>query len=593
MKNRPFFWHILPSFLFICAFISIVLLLYTTREFKQFYLDLTRTELKNRAILLGQLVHDVMDDSVSVIDSLVVQMGKQTDTRFTIILPDGKVIGDTREDPSIMDNHDNRPEIISALEGDTGVAVRYSNTLSRELMYVAIPVKKADSVTAVIRSSVPFISLAERMEAFYSKLIFAGIVIIILALLISIWLSRRLSRPLIHLKNAADTFAKGTFTPVPLLPNHSVETAELAAAMDSMAIQLAERIATITQQKNEQNAILSAMVEGVVAIDMDGHIIMLNSAAAEMFNINEEAVKGKLVQEAIRNTAFQKFVSKLLKKKIQLKKEIHFSSNVEHITEIQGTVLRGAYKDEIIGVLVVMHDVTHLKRLENIRRDFVANVSHELRTPLTSIKGFVETLLDGAVNDPKESERFLRIVNNQVNRLNALIEDLLTISRLEKEEAHDEFILEPVAIDNVVENAVKFCSSRADEKHITISLNPGSKSVVPLNAMLFEQACINLVDNAIKYSDENTQIIIRTAVKNGSVTIDFIDQGPGISKRHLPRIFERFYRVDKARSRKMGGTGLGLSIVKHIVRLHNGSVQVASEVGKGSTFTIILPGKSE
>lgn len=589
MKSKPFFWHILPSFLLISGFSSIILLLYTSREFKQFYHEQTVKELTIHSILFKHQVKDLLDSIDVNIDSLAVVTGKRVGIRYTLILKDGRVIADTEEDPTIMDNHGNRPEIVDAYNGDTGVSIRYSKTLTRDLMYVAIPIFSADSIIAVSRSSVPLVTLSERMGTFSDKLVISGIIIILLSVLISIWLSQRLSKPLVSLKTSADKFARGDLFLKPSIRENIQETAELATSMESMAKQLSERINTITTQKNEQDAILTAMIEGVVAVDNNERIIMINDAAGKMLGIDSIMAKGKLIQESIRNTTLQKFIQQLLTEKTSLKKEVTIFAGSEYIVEVQGTVLKGTEKDTIGGVLFVMHDVTHIKELENMRRDFVANVSHELRTPLTSIKGFVETLLDGAVNKQKERERFLTIIDNHVNRLNALIEDLLTISHLEKDGTREELILEQVALNDVIENAVNVCADAASNKSITIKTQ-GDKAIQALiNPSLFEQALVNLIDNAIKYSDENTEVTITSKSEDTNIIISVTDQGVGIAKRHFSRLFERFYRIDKARSRKMGGTGLGLSIVKHIVNIHNGTVRVESHVGKGSTFTIILP----
>jgi two-component system, OmpR family, phosphate regulon sensor histidine kinase PhoR len=260
----------------------------------------------------------------------------------------------------------------------------------------------------------------------------------------------------------------------------------------------------------------------------------------------------------------------------------------ERFMEVHGTILRGS-KGGVNGVLVALHDITHLRKLENLRREFVANVSHELRTPLTSIKGFVETLLDGAMDQPGERERFLEIIGNHVNRLNTLVEDLFTLSRLEKEEANGgvERITGPV--DALIRSAVEVCEPKADQKHIVLEVSCTERCTVRMNGTLLEQAVINLIDNAIKYSDASTTVHIECKRTNRDVLIEVRDQGPGIAPEHHQRLFERFYRIDKARSSKMGGTGLGLSIVKHIMNVHEGRVTVDSDIGKGSVFTLWIP----
>jgi len=282
-------------------------------------------------------------------------------------------------------------------------------------------------------------------------------------------------------------------------------------------------------------------------------------------------------------------VADVLASQQPLEVEIEVHDNGSRFLQAHGAVLRGAAA-ESIGAVVVLHDVTRLRRLEQVRRDFVANVSHELRTPVTSIKGFVETLLDGAMNNPDELQRFLRIVATQTDRLNAIIEDLLTLSRIEQESERAEIPLSKTSIKSVLSAAMEVCGVKAAEKDIHIELNCQAELQAEVNPPLLEQAVINLLDNAIKYSPTGQTVHLEANLAETEVVISVRDHGCGISREHLPRIFERFYRVDKARSRKLGGTGLGLAIVKHIAQVHRGAATVESVIGQGSTFFIHLPG---
>ncbi|MGD9202658.1 MAG: ATP-binding protein, partial [Chitinispirillia bacterium] len=579
------------SFLLLSTFICILFLIYAQREFKRFYMNHTVNELKKRALLFGERIGAISYQSPEYIDSLSNFDGANTDTRFTVIKSNGKVIGDSEEDPGIMENHSDRPEIIEALKKSVGVSVRYSTTLSRDLIYVAIPLIKNDSVYTVIRASVPVVSLTEIVESYSLNLLIAGFIITCVSVLISFLLSRWLSYSYTQIIKIADRFAGGNLTPVHITGFLIKESEKLVLSMNSMARQLNERIQTITIQKNEQNAIFTAMIEGVIAIDLNEYIIWINEAASEMLDLNAQVSKGKSIQEVIRNTAFQKFIQKLLEKKSTLNTEITITGNrnIPRIINVQGTSIKGIDNKTINGVLTVLHDVTHLKRLEKIRRDFVSNVSHELRTPLTSIKGFVETLLNGAKDDPDALKRFLHIIQKQVNRLYMIVEDLLVLSRLEKEESKNELHLECVPIKNIIESAIEVCEEQAGKKNITIKHNDQEDMEILVNPSIFEQALINLIDNAIKYSNKNTDITIKVKKQQENFIISVKDNGCGISSKHHHRLFERFYRVDKARSNKLGGTGLGLAIVKHIINLHGGTVSVQSKVGQGSTFTIELP----
>ncbi len=591
MRKRSFFWNLFPSFIAITLLSCTCLFFFAKGEFKKFYLERTVNELKTRALLFKHLIGKIEDPEQTKLDSIAVFLGNETKTRYTVIIHDGRVVADSKEQPDAMDNHKDRPEIKEALNGNFGVSTRYSRTLGRKLMYVAVPVVKGNVTEYVIRTSIPLVTLIESINVFSSRMAGIGFLILLLSVLISLFISRRLSRPLLLLKSAANRFAKGDLSHDYSVYNN-LETSELGKSMNVMAKQLDERIKKITIQKNEQNAILSSMVEGVVALDNNDHIILINEAASQILEIEPQKAKGKSIQATIRNTEIFSFINQLHDKNGFLNKEIsiHSSTGVEVTVMFQGTTLNGL-DDTVNGTVFVMHDITDIKSLENIRREFVANVSHELRTPLTTIKGFIETLQDGADDKPEDRKRFLKIMNNHVDRLNALIEDLLTISRLEREEEKEDVELEMVSVKEIIDNVLEVCGPIADSKNITISIDIEESSSIMCAPSLIEQACINLLDNAINYSNDGDSITVTTGISGDTVEIHVIDNGPGIAKKHLPRLFERFYRVDKARSRKEGGTGLGLAIVKHIASLHKGTASVKSETGKGSEFILTFPGK--
>ncbi len=592
MQKKPFFWHIFPSFLLITIIASAAIVIYANHALRSLLYERTVDDLKTRAYLLKHQLQQARADSLIDIDSVAKFIGARTNTRITMILPSGKVVADSDENPALMDNHADRPEIRQALSGDTGVATRFSATLSHDLVYVAIPIMQIDHLSGVLRVSLPVFDITEAISGTFSRILITGSIVVILSVLASIALSRRLSRPLEELRMGAQKFARGDLT-MRLATPDTLESAQLAEAMNTMAQQLDERIRTITRQRNEQDAILAAMVEGVIAIDNEEHIITVNDAAANMLGKEPIDIVQRWIQEAILDIGLQRFIQSLLKERIPREQEITlFQNGKERDLQVNGTMLKGS-RGSIKGVLVVLHDVTTLKRLQNIRKDFVANVSHELRTPLTSIKGFVETLLDGTMNEPKQLERFLTIIANHVNRLNAIIEDLMTLSRLEKGKVDEKVTLQPTKLDPIICDAVDVCSAKAAQSKITIGIEGEKGLTARCNASLFEQAIINLVDNAVKYSPPDSHVKITCTRKNGEIGISVIDQGHGIEAQHLPRLFERFYRIDKARSRKMGGTGLGLAIVKHIMHVHHGSITVESELGKGSIFTLLLPTGTE
>jgi len=360
-----------------------------------------------------------------------------------------------------------------------------------------------------------------------------------------------------------------------------------------MARQLQQRIEAVTRQRNEVEAILSAMVEGVIAIDGAGHIVTVNQAAAGFLSIEPAQARGHSVEEAIRDVALQQFAAQLLQG--QQPQEIHVTLPIHggRCFQVHGARLAGGLPERSQGAVIVLHDVTHIRRLEGIRRDFVANVSHELKTPITSIKGFVEALIEGGggghAADPEQVQRYLGIVARHTDRLNAIIDDLLQLSRLEEDADQRQIGFEKGPLRPILEAAVEMSGARAAQKDIPVELACDASTQVKANPALLEQAVVNLIDNAIKYSPPGSPVRVEAQRSSGRVSIAVQDRGCGIAQEHLPRLFERFYVVDRGRSRNLGGTGLGLAIVKHIAQVHGGSVDVRSEVGKGSTFTLSLP----
>jgi two-component system phosphate regulon sensor histidine kinase PhoR len=326
----------------------------------------------------------------------------------------------------------------------------------------------------------------------------------------------------------------------------------------------------------------------MLACDADERIITLNQAAGSLLGLDLSAAKGHTVQEAIRNADLQRFINRILSKQREAEVEIALHGPEKKFLQISGTVLRDS-EGKKIGALIVLNDITRLRHLENIRREFVANVSHELKTPITSIKGYVETLQEGAIDDKGNARKFLEIIFKQADLLHALIDDLLSLSKIEQEAERGEVQLVEEQVRRIIEAAIAAYETRARERRIQMALHGKDEIVVKANARLLEQAVGNLLDNAIKYSEPGGSIEIDVTQGKGEVTIAVSDHGSGIAPEHLPRLFERFYRVDKGRSRELGGTGLGLAIVKYIIQAHGGDVTVESTPAKGSAFTIHLP----
>jgi two-component system phosphate regulon sensor histidine kinase PhoR len=466
------------------------------------------------------------------------------------------------------------------------MAVRYSYTLEKPMMYVAVPVSEEDNTPAV-RVAVPASTMS---QALYASKIRFGLGVLAAGLLIvvtSIYLSSRITSSLREMRHGAERFARGDFSTKLKMPQ-TEEFAALADEMNRMAAQLDDRIRTVVNQRNELEAVLSSMVEGVLALDTEERLISLNKAAAQLMDIEPEQVQNRTIQETIRNSELQDFVRRTLDSPQPVEGEIVFFNGNKRYLQAHGMPLTDVGGNKI-GALVVLNDVTNIRRLENIRKEFVANASHEIRTPVTSIKGFVETLMDGALEDTETTKRFLNIISRHSDRLNAIVEDLLSLSKIEMEAERGEIFLEEGKILGVVEESVEACHLFAQEKSITVEIDCPEDLEGRFNPSLLVQALINLLDNAIKYSEKGSTVKMMCLKTESGVQISVNDQGTGIEKKHIPRLFERFYRVDKARSRKMGGTGLGLAIVKHIVQIHKGDIEVNSRPGEGSVFTMTLP----
>ncbi len=414
-----------------------------------------------------------------------------------------------------------------------------------------------------------------------------GALFLALGALAAWWVARRLRRGLDALRTGAERHGAGELGwRIPHQPVAALE--DVAQAQNVLAERLDTRLGDAVRQLTEQEAVLSSMSEGVLAVDHDLRILNLNPGAGRMFGVHPQDARGRTLLEVSRHNELLHFTSTALSATAPTEGEIVIYDPDPRYLQAHGSVLRDG-QGRAIGAVVVLNDVTALRRLETMRRDFVANVSHELKTPITSIKGFVETLLDHAMQDPRETERFLRIVQRQADRLHAIIEDLLNLSRIERDAEAGDIALEPGALKAVLAAALQSCETLAQAREVRLESECDPGLTAWINAPLLEQALVNLIDNAVKYSHAGGKVRVEAAQQDGMIVIRVRDWGQGIEAKHLPRLFERFYRVDKARSRKLGGTGLGLAIVKHIAQAHRGQVVVESVPGEGSTFSLQLP----
>jgi len=562
---------------------------YLDSHLKSYVENNVTNNIKHQLALSKDLLETFLKDKTIPVDfqSIAEKTGKSLGLRATIIAPDGKVLGDTdltKEQLLIVENHANRPEVKDALVKGFGVSKRFSYTIKKDMLYIAIPFGQGDDKGA-LRLSVPLHDI-ELLEVEMRRVVGVSIIgILLLSLGLTFLVSVFISRPLSEMSTIAKAMAQGDFSKKVSIHSKD-EIGELAQSLNSMSEEIKDKIEKINSERAKLDLVLSSMFEGVIVTDEKEKIILMNPSLRKLFLLDSNP-EGKKPLEVIRNTAVGDMVDKIIKGKQHLAtEEIAINAPEEKILKVNGVpIMRN---NRLEGAILVFHDITELRRLEKIRQDFVANVSHELRTPISSIKGYAETLLEGALEDKDNAKEFISIIYQDSNRLASLINDLLDLSKIESGKLKMSFVeLDPVLL---IKRAITVMDNQAKAKSIALKIDiPQSLPKIKADETRFSQVMINLLDNAIKYSSEGGTATIFARVVGNALQIDISDTGIGISEKDLPRIFERFYRVDKARSRELGGTGLGLSIVKHIVSTHGGQVWVKSELGQGSTFSFTIP----
>lgn len=492
--------------------------------------------------------------------------------RITLVDPKGAVVFDSLANETTMENHNDRAEIVEARQKGTGSSIRYSHTIGKNMIYVATKLNN----DYVIRSSVT-IEVVNLFNVKYLKYyIIALFIVLSMTAVIASRLSYLITQPIKDLEYVTSRISKGDLVRRVSVKSKD-EIGQLGDTFNYMADQLQITLNDSIEKQNKLEAILKSMESGVIAVDRNDRIIMINPYCKKIFGIEKDII-GKNLMDYIRDFELEK----ILHEESDKYREIKIIWPCEKILRIRTADIVNA--NEHIGKVAVVHDITEIKKLENMRTEFVANVSHELKTPLTSIKGFAETLR--FVNDEEKKEKFLDIINDEADRLTRLINDILTLSDLE---THREERKEIVDINEAVVQVVNLIKPTADSKNIDISTELREMDNIIGSFDRFKQMLINLVDNAVKYSETGAKVKISTEMNNNNCVVKVKDTGVGIPKEQIPRLFERFYRVDKARSRANGGTGLGLAIVKHIVLSYKGTIQVKSEIGAGSEFVISIP----
>lgn len=572
--KRAIFLKLFGGYLLITIALAALILIFSFQTIRSHYINHLTNNLKNVGNTFGWEITPLLEQKkFQKIDSLAKIIGDKLDMRITVIVPDGTVIADSKADPKTMENHRNRPEIILALNRQTGNSIRFSATLKEPMLYVAVPIIKAQQTLGVFRTSLELKTINILLNDIRAKIFRIALIITILSLFGGLILTRSLSKPIGLLADAARRVATGDFS-VRVFLKKQDELKELADSFNQMTAQIKNSFTELSQQKDELNTIIASIQEGFVVLDSKGKIRLSN----EGFNkiVQNNLAEGKFYWEVLREPNFGELLKKVRDEKTNLTDELEFNGKV-FLTSFACL----SAKNEIV---VILHDITEFRKLERIKRDFVLSASHELRTPLTAIKGYVETL---ETKISKKNRQYLDVIKRHTERLINIVQDLLLLSKLEEKEIKPDF--EAVNIKNLIENIKILFEPRFKEKRIDLKLAiEDDLPQIQGDSFKLEQMLINLIDNAIKYTEKG-EVKITAQRLNHDIRIEIKDTGIGMAKEHLPRIFERFYVVDKSHSRKIGGTGLGLSIVKHIVLLHNGKIDVESTPGVGTKFIITLP----
>lgn len=581
--NRSYHRKLFAVFLVtILAFLALLTAL-GYYQFKNYYLQSLESRLVKEAYLVADMTtYRFQDNGVErSYQDICIITARDALTRVTIVNAQGVVLGDSQVSPQQLDNHSSRPEVYAALQGQIGVEIRYSDTLKMEMLYVAVPFSDRQNSGAV-RMAMPLTDLQVIYDHALLGILMAALGCGLLALLLSFWLIPYFSRPIREITTAVQDMARGNYDR--RISVHSEdELGILACACNEMGQHIEHNLRKISEVKNRLEAILSNTVNGIVLVGQDGCLIYANPAAVSLLGLEADAV-GRHYTETIAAYELLQMVDETRQSLQQSKRSIVLHARNDRTVEVNMVpVVYGGEAGH--DILLVLNDISDMKRLEQVRRDFVANVSHELKTPVATISGFAETLCDEKGQDTANVAEFSRIIYDEAQRLARLINELLTLSRLESDKVRLD--LQKVNLNHLIASTVSRMTVISGAKSVEIDYQePAAAVVVSSDAELIEQIITNLIDNAIKYSPEQSRIEVELEDHPDRAIIKVKDYGIGIPATELPRISERFYRVDKARSRKTGGTGLGLAIVKHLAEALSAQVSAESAPGVGSTFTV-------
>ncbi len=582
-RRSGFFWKLAAAFaIVVLVAASTIGWLLNARIESTMDTELQRG-LERATVLMGQILRE---DPGGPGDARARELGAAADMRLTWIRPDGLVLADSHFDADRMERHDSREEVLRSLREEFGASVRYSATMREDMLYIARAVRDDDGeVVGIVRASVP-VEEVERELAQLSRLTILGAGVgTLVAWIVGLLVSQRISKPIREVRDVAEALVSGDYS-ARVREFSRDEIGMLAAALQRLSAEIARRLAEASLSEARLRAMLKGMVEGVVAVDESDRVLFCNDAARDLLDPSGGDLEGRHVWERVRIAGLGELLEEARDERGLVQAELSVvRDGMLHSFDAQASPFSGG---GAAGVVAVLHDITELRRLENVRRDFVANVSHELKTPLTSIQAYVETLLDGAIHDEQNNERFLKKIDHHVRRLSALVSDLLSLARIES--TGTDIQAEPVGLSGVLAEAARLAEGSLGESGITLVQEVAEGQVLARgDRQALVQVAFNLVENAVKYNRPGGRVTLSVGQAGEEAFFRVKDTGVGIPDADRQRVFERFYRVDKARSRDVGGTGLGLAIVKHLIQAHDGRIEVDSREGEGSTFTVWLP----
>ncbi|MBC3552756.1 two-component system histidine kinase PnpS [Listeria monocytogenes] len=581
------------SFFILFFVVMVIVGIFSGELMKSTYLNMKENQLEDDAKILLQTTNmenlDLDKDAATIQKSLD-PLGEDIDARITVIDSKGDVVADTKKDPEKLDNHMNRPEVTDILKkGESvGISIRESDSLGYSMLYVAVPVKHQSKTDGVLRISISLESVDAAVAKLWGNLaLIFGIALVIIAA-ISVFIARKITRPVREIIEVSTDLANHKYDSR-IHGKISGELQDLSISVNTLAESLETQMFEIKQNEQRLNAIVQNLVSGVMLINVDKQVIMTNRTMYQI--LGETEITGKPFYEVIKSFALSQLIEATFETKTIQQKEIILYFPREMILDASVSPILGE-NGEITGIILLLHDITQIRHLENVRSEFVTNVSHELKTPVTALKGFAETLLDGAMYDEMLLKKFLTIIKEESDRLHRLIMDILALSRIEQNPVPEN--VELVEVDDVIEQSARTIFEMATEKNIQVIIPEKTIPSVTIETDRdkLQQILINLLSNAINYTPVDGKVEVKLIEQEAEVIIEVTDNGIGIPAKDIDRVFERFYRVDKTRSRHSGGTGLGLSIVKHLVENCGGRIEVESQEEVGSTFRVTLPKKA-